>query len=154
MHRVCLGATIVALFSVISFSAGALVSGSAVSRDAGGPSVSEATAAPKTALGPGGKPVRVISLSLSDREADAAAAPQQPQLSLPQVPALAPPAPAPVAAEEGRAAEVQAVEAPARPAMRPVERDHPTLKRIVARPARTRAASARAEKPFIVSGLF
>jgi hypothetical protein len=152
MHRLCIGATIVALFSVISFSAGALVSGSTASRDAASPSVSEATATPKTALGPDGKPVRVISLSLSDREADVAAAPQQPQLSLPQVPQLAPPAPA--VTEEARAAEVQAVEAPARLAMRPVERAHPALKRIAGRPARTRAASARAEKPFIVSGLF
>jgi hypothetical protein len=152
MHRFCLGATIVALFSVISFSAGTLVSGSAASRDASSTSVS-APAAPKTALGHDGRG-RVISLSLSDRESDAAAAPMQPQLPLPQVPQLAPPAPAPVLAEEARAAEVQAVEAPARPAMRPVERAHPALKRIAARPARTRAASVRAQKPFIVSGLF
>ena len=62
MNRFRLCATIVAALSVVSFSARALIVSSDASR---GPSITAPAGAQGTALGPDGKPVRVISLSTS-----------------------------------------------------------------------------------------
>jgi hypothetical protein len=150
MHRFGFLATIVALVSVITFSAGALISGAQASRDAGSMPTAKSANTVKPAPSPGGKPVRVISLS----PGDSSAAPGTP--ALPQAPLLASAEPGPialpVAAEEARAEEAKAaVEEPA--ARHMAARSHPAPKRSAAAPARMRAA-ARTEKPFIVSGLF
>ena len=150
MHRFGFLATIVALVSVITFSAGALISGAQASRDADGALAAKRADAAKAAPSPSGKPVRVISLS----PGDSSAVPGTP--ALPQAPLLASaergPIALPVAAEEARAEEAKAaVEEPA--ARHMAARSHPASKRSPAAPARMRA-SVRTEKPFIVSGLF
>jgi hypothetical protein len=153
MHRVRLLATVVALLSSISFSAEALISGGHASRDAGSMPGGKPADTAKTSLSPDRKPVRVISLSPSDSStaATAPASPPMPQLTLPQPsPSMA----QPVVAQEAPAAETQAVGAPAKPAIHMAASSQPARKRSAAAPARMRAAAGRAEKPFIVSGLF
>ena len=155
MHRIRLCATIVALLSVISFSGNALILGSAADHDG---ITTTAAAAPQTALAPDGKPVRVISLSPSDRPSDVAAAPVQPQLPLAATPQPEPPATKPIMAEGAPAAgapapRMQAAEAGAEPVAHPAAPARHAPKRIAAAPARMRAASA-GPQPFIVSGLF
>ena len=152
MQRVRLCVTIVALLCVISFSARALVSGSAEG-NSDGTSVGQATATPKPALGPGGKHVRVISLSLGQSVDEAGAVAVQPLVSRPEVPQLAPSAPTVAVAEGARVAGVMPAEAKAVPAANPVARAR-APKRPPVTPTKTQATSARMQKLFIVSGLF
>ena len=152
MNRFRLCATIVAALSVVSFSARALIVSSDASR---GPSIAEPAGAQGTALGPDGKPVRVISLSTSDHPASAAEAPLKSRALELAIPEPGPSAAMPLAAELPRPAAVQARQAQAEPEAHPALRAHPVPKRIAATPAKGRAASAQAHKPFtVLSGLW
>jgi hypothetical protein len=147
MQRVRLCATIVALLSIVSFSARALVSGSAATHDS---SISRPAAEAKPALGPDGRQVRVISFSLGDRVDDAGGAAAQPR---PEVLQPEPSAPTPVMAVGARTAGATPAEAKAEPTA-PAARAHRAPKRLAATPTRTRDALARSQKLFIVCGLF
>jgi hypothetical protein len=153
MQRVRLCVTIVALLCVISFSARALVSGSAES-SSDGISAAQPTATPKPGLGPDGRQVRVISLSPGEGADEAGAVAAQPPVPRPEVLQLAPPAPTPVMAEGARVAAVTPAEAKAGPAANPVARAHRAPKRPALTPAKTQVTPARLQKLFIVSGLF
>jgi hypothetical protein len=154
MNRFRLCATIVAALSVVSFSARALIVSSDASRSSG-PSITEPAGAQETALGPDGKPVRVISFSTSDHPASAAVAPLEPRAPELAIPEPVPSVAMPVAAQLPPAVAVQARQAQAEPEAHSAQRAHPVQKRIAAAPAKTRVASAQAHKPFtVLSGLW
>jgi hypothetical protein len=145
MNRIGLCATIVAALSAISFPSGALMSGSAASHDANAMSTKAPVVSNAPALSPDGRPVRVISLSVSDRPGDGLAAPARPEMSPLVVSDLTPTS----ATKPMAGAEAQAVAS-----IRPELRVHSAPKSAPAAPRLRRAASIPAKNAFIVSGLF
>jgi hypothetical protein len=145
MNRLGLCVVIIAAVSAISFPMGALMSRSAPSVDAIPTDVKESVAATGPALSPDGKPIRVISLSVSDQSGDIPPASTGPEMSAPVIADVSPASETkPVAVAEGQVT----------PAIHTVAPIHISSKRRAAVAKSTRAASAPAKKLFVVSGLF
>lgn len=145
MNRLGLCVVIIAAVSAISFPVGALMLRSAPSLNAIPTDTKESLAATGPALSPDGKPIRVISLSVTDRPGNIPPASTGPDM------------PAPIIADVASASETRpmaAAEGQVTPAVHPVAPIHLSSKRKAAVAKSTRAASATAKKLFVVSGLF
>jgi len=145
MNRIGLCAIAVAALSVISFPVGALILNSAASGDASSASSSESADASAPALSPDGKPVRVISLSASDRPGEVSTSSTPAEMSRPAVADLA---------STAATKPVEALETQAAPAIHRALPLHSEPKRKAGAPRSTRSASAPAKKAFVISGLF
>ena len=124
--------TVVALLAVILFFPRVL--GRAPSQD-GSTSTGEAAATQKTALTPDSNPVRVISLSLSDRLA-AAGSSVEPQASRLAIPARGPSVAMTVIPQVRGIVQAEASQAEAKSTSQPVARAHHPFKWIAAKPMR------------------